>query len=328
VGATIYVEGTDVDHNGWNETDTDGRFVIEGLEPGNYRLNLRQWRTGLAYNKTIELATTREIVIEVPTARVGGRIVDSSDRQPLAGVSLTLTSDATALERLPLHTATTDLEGKFELGNVADGAWRLAASKKGYAAVSRAVTVQTQRVTGELDLTMDPTEGLTLEARLPSGSIPSEVRVAVLDPAGGAMLTGEYATGEHGRVRLSSVPPGSWSIVISAGGSATTTVQAQAPGATITVALPPATSLRVSVPELGETGGMATVRVADTGGRAFYSLTWDGRPQREFRMAGGQLEFNSLPPGSWTITVAAAEGRSWSGTTTTTPGITTHLNLE
>jgi uncharacterized GH25 family protein len=327
-GATIYVEGTDIDHNGWNETDTDGRFVIEGLEPGTYRLDLRHWQTGLAYNKTIELATTREIVIEVPTALVGGRIVGASDRQPLAGVSLTLTSDATELERLPIHTATTDLEGKFEFGNVADGTWRLAASKKGYAAVSRSVTVQTQRATGELDLTMDPTEGLTLEARLPSGGVPSEVRVAVLDPAGGALLAGEYATGEHGSVRLSSVPPGTWSIVVSAGGSATTTVQAQAPGATITVPLPPATALRVSVPALGNTGGMATASVADSRGRPFHSLTWDGRPQREFRMAGGQLEFASLPPGSWRVTVAAPDGQTWTGTATTTPGTTTTLNLE
>ena len=49
-------------------------------------------------------------------------------------------------------------------------------------------------------------------------------------------------------MRLSSVPPGSWELLVQASGSAVTGVQVQAPGASVPVTLPPATSLRVVVP--------------------------------------------------------------------------------
>jgi len=328
-GATVFLEGVGIDHNGWNETDHDGKFVIEGLEPATYSLSLRNFRTGLAYNETVEIGSSREIVLDVPTASVRGHVVDTTDRQPLAGVSVTLTAETgDDPRRLPIHTATTDLEGKFELGNIPDGTFTLAASKKGYAAVSRAVAVQSQRASEELKLSMDPTEGLTIEALLPSGGAPTEVQVAVLDGTGGALLSGTYSTGERGRVRLSTVPPGTWTLIVAAGGSATTTVRAQAPGATVPVALQPATALRVTVPELNESGAVAMVKVADASGAPFHSLGWTGRPQSEFRMAGGQLEFGSLPPGSWSVTVAAADGRTWRGDAVTTTGTTAELHLE
>jgi protocatechuate 3,4-dioxygenase beta subunit len=328
-GATIFLEGVGIDHSGWNETDPDGKFVIEGLEPGTYSLSLRDFRTGLAYNQTIEIGSSREIVLDVPTASVRGQVVDTTDRQPLPAVSVTLTGEGgDDARRLPIHTATTDLEGKFELGNVPDGTFTLAANKKGYAAVTRAVAVQSQRASEELKLSMDPTEGLTIEALLPTGAAPTEVQVAVLDAVGGALISGTYSTGERGRVRLSSVPPGTWTLIVAAGGSATTTVRAQAPGATVPIALQPATALKVTVPELNDSGAVATVKVADASGTPFRSLGWTGRPESEFRMAGGQLEFGSLPPGSWSVTVAAADGRTWKGDAVTTAGTTAELHLE
>ena len=50
------------------------------------------------------------------------------------------------------------------------------------------------------------------------------------------------------------------------------------------------------------------------------NLDWSGRPISEYRMYGGQLEFNSLPPGNWAVTVATADGRTWQGRSATSPG--------
>ncbi len=141
-------------------------------------------------------------------------------------------------------------------------------------------------------------------------------------------MTGNYATGENGRVRLSSVPPGTWTLVLSAAGSATTNLSAQSPGATILVRLEPASGLRVVVPELSQSSTIAMVSLRDGRGRPFHSLTWDGRPQNEWRMSGGRLEFGSLPPGGWSVTVAAADGRSWQGDSVTAAGSTAELVLE
>ncbi|HXV76164.1 MAG TPA: carboxypeptidase regulatory-like domain-containing protein, partial [Candidatus Polarisedimenticolaceae bacterium] len=128
-GATVYVEGTNVVHDGWNETDHEGRFEIDGLEPGDYTIRLRHWKTGLAYDEPLSLSSDKTITLDVPTARVAGRVVDAGDREPLGGVTLALTADGSTSTGASAHSATTDVEGKFEFGNVADGAWTLSASK-------------------------------------------------------------------------------------------------------------------------------------------------------------------------------------------------------
>ncbi len=328
-GATLLAEGRDVDHDGWGRTDTDGAFAIDGLEPGTYDVHLRNWQTGLAYDETVELSASREVVLEVPTARVRGRIYDSADREPLAGVGVTLrAADGGGTGRLPLHSATTDLEGKFELPNVGDGSWQLSAERKGYAAVSRGLTVQFQKPVEDLELPMDPTEGLTLEARLPTGAAPAELRVAVIDGSGMTLVGGNFATGENGRVRLSTVPPGSFTLVVSAAGSAVSNLAVRAPGPAVPVTLQPATALRVVVPELSGSPTLATVRVADAAGRSFHALSWNGNALTEWRMAGGRLELGSLPPGSWTVTVDTADGRSWRGRTATAVGAAAELSLQ
>ena len=45
-------------------------------------------------------------------------------------------------------------------------------------------------------------------------------------------------------------------------------------------------------------------------------------------MEGGQLEFASLPPGAWNVTVVTTDGRRWTGTASTNAGASTVLPLE
>ncbi len=329
VGATVMVEGVDVARSGWGQTGEQGGFSVDGLAPGRFRIKLRDWESGLSHDETLDLATSREVLLEVPSGSVAGVLADAADRQALAGVALTLEPVNELLPgRLPPHAATTDLDGRFRISSVADGEWRLSAVKQGYAATSRAVTVKNERGVDDLRIPMEATEGMTLETHLPSGGAPDEIRVAVLDPAGAALVSGVFQTGENGRVRLSTVPAGTWDVVVSAAGSATANLRAGAPGAAVPVALEPATGLKISVPELQRSDLVATVRVRDAAGALFRTLEWSGRPVTEWRMFGGTLEFAALPPGSWAVTVAAADGRTWEGRSETAGGTTSQLVLE
>ncbi|UCF66447.1 MAG: carboxypeptidase regulatory-like domain-containing protein, partial [Acidobacteriota bacterium] len=308
---TVFAQGTDVARSGWARTDEGGRFAIDDLESGTYRLELRDWETGLTHIETVEMSADVEVEVEIPTASVAGRVVDASDRQPLAGARVRLEplGETTGVAILD-QGATTDLDGRFRVGNVTDGSWRVSVGKKGFAARATTAVVQNGRSVENLELVLDPTEGLTLEVRMATGAIPEQVRLAVLDASGRALISGSHATGENGRVRLSSVPGGSWQLVVGAPGSANVNLDASVPG-TLPIVLPAPGTLVVSLPEYAGSNAVATVTLTDERGRAFRSLGWMGWLTDEWRMIDGQLEFRALPPGSWTVRAVGPDGAVW-----------------
>lgn len=318
-GATLTVSHTSEDRTAWSQTDADGFFAIDGLVPGSYDLTIREFRSGLAHTETVEIATSREIEIEIPSAAVRGTVIDAADRQPLAGVQLLLTAiGETPRGFMPLHSATSDSTGRFELPAIADGTWELSAEKQGYAARRQTIDVQHERSEDNVRVSLEPTEGISLEVRLPSGSAPDEVRLAVLSGET-AIVSGSYATGENGSVHLSTVPPGNWDVLISAPGTSTTSFRVLAPGPRVPVQLNPATRLTIEVPELIESGLLATVRLTGADGLPYRTLGWSGQPQSSWQMRGGR-EIVTLPPGSWTVHVESRDGHAWTGSTVTQPG--------
>jgi hypothetical protein len=303
---------------------------MEGLEPGTYRLELRHWETGLSYDENFEVTGDREVTLKIPIARIVGRIVDGSDRRPVAGATVSLARSGQEGRGSPVQQrgATSDLNGRFEIANITDGTWIVTASKSGYAASTAEVSVQGNHDVDDVSVVLDATEGLALEAHLPSGRIPDTVDVAVLDPVGRSLITGSYATGENGRVRLSSVPPGTWDLVVSAAGSGVMNLRVTVPGPTVSAALPQACNLTVTVPALAGTSTAATATIKGEDGRVFRTLGWMSDATSEWRLSGGRLELDTLPPGSWTVQVAASDGRTWSGTSSTRPGAPTEVRLQ
>lgn len=326
--ATIYVNSTETQTDGWGPTDADGRFSIDGLEPGSYRVQLQNFRSGLSYSETVEITANREIELLVPSGEIVGRITDGGDRRSLAGVTVSLERPDNE-QHTPFsgHGATTDIDGQFRILDIADGNWTLNARKKGYAAQQQQVQVSFGRGPDNLRLTMEPTAGMTLEIRLPNGVPPAQVNVAVMTPSGVALVRDTLATGENGRVRLTTVPPGEWDALVQAGGSATTRIRARSSGATTAVTLQPACVLEVVVPELVTRGAPATMTITDERGRPYQSLGWGANPRSEWTLYSGRTTLRQLPPGSWTVRIRSGE-TNWQGQTTTRSGAPTSLTLE
>src|SRR6185369_3547994 len=138
----------------------------------------------------VDLTASKDVTLTVPTAKIAGRIVDGADRRPIAGVTLTLAhpGDNAAVGSIMARGATSDLNGRFEIANVSDGDWTINAAKTGYAAGTSSVTVQNGHVPQELTISLDSTEGLSLDVHLPNGRVPESVDVAVLDSSGGSFL--------------------------------------------------------------------------------------------------------------------------------------------
>ena len=329
-GAAIWARGRTVQGFGQGRTDADGAFSIEGLEPATYELTLNLWEKGLSYTETVELTESREITLRLPTMKVEGRVVDALDRAAVPGVSVTLAPEGQGEEPGPFRGGYGGLSaesGRFSIVNVAPGTYRLSAKKEGYAAHTESVVVSSGQDVANLELSLDPTEGLSLQVRLPGGGIPDAVFASVLDAAGRSVTGGRYPTGEAGRVRLPTVPPGSWEVLVQAGNSAVATIQATAPGGPVPVQLAPATQLKLRVKDLEGSKVIATVRVTGADGRVHRTIGWGAGARAEVEAAEGRTAIDGLPAGSWTVTVTAPDGRAWQGSATTAPGVPTELVL-
>jgi len=321
--------GTDVSHSGWGETGDDGQFRLSGLKPGTYEVKARQWRTGISHQEEVEITSNRDVELIIPTTRVSGTVVDAGDRQPLSGVRVSLALPGESRDSFfQDRTAITDKNGRFTIRNVADGSWTLWGVKNGYAAASQELAVTLGNDLENLRIELEPTEGLSLLVQYASGRVPATVRAAVLDPAGTVVVSGGYSTGENGSLRLSSVPPGKWNLLLYATGAGVLSTWVDAPGGPTPVALPPACLLKVTVPDLAERDERAVLTLLDGEGRPFRSMEWFGEPVAEWTLSGGSWDSRTLPPGRWTVQVQAADGRTWRGSAETDPGKPSELTLE
>ena len=115
--------------------------------------------------------------------------------------------------------------------------WRIGAEKSGYARAETTVTATGEPIEN-LEIRLQPTQGVTLRVSRALGAPPAQVMVSVLQ-GGTHLSTGEYTTGESGRVRLSTVPPGTWELLVRGNDTSTERVLASSPGPPVDVVLAP-----------------------------------------------------------------------------------------
>jgi hypothetical protein len=296
-------------------TDYEGGFRFGGLDDGHYDLGVGTPR-GAQHRESVDLAGDQTIRVELHTASLAGRVIDSTDASPVAGAAITL--QAGGDQPPSFNGATTDARGAFRLLEVGDGAWTVRATREGYAPAEHAVQVDGSEA-DDLEIRLDPTQGITIDALLASGQPPDRIRVAAVDASGRTVSTGTYPTGENGRTRVSEVPPGSWLLLVESDQSAPITLQATVPGPSLSALLPPAGQVRVQVPALANDAASAKVVLTGPGG-PFRAIDWDGSVKSEWEFGGSGFAFSRVPAGVWQVVAHSADGRSWSGTATVTPG--------
>ncbi|HET9229300.1 MAG TPA: carboxypeptidase regulatory-like domain-containing protein, partial [Thermoanaerobaculia bacterium] len=326
-GLNVMLSGAGVSSR-HGDTDHQGRFRFEGLEAGSYELQVYGFRSGSRHREALELSDDRDVLVELNTVSVSGRVVDAEDQSPIANAQILLMA-AQQDESAPWQNTetTTDSRGSFRLRDVAEGSWRVRALMSGYAPEELEVQVDSDRSVDGLELSLEATEGLVVEVLLPSGRPPEIVHTAVFDATGRVVSMGSYPAGEDGRVRVASVAPGTWDLFLDADGSATVVVPVTAPGNAGRVVLQRPGALRLKVPGLAEARVAAKVTLTDAGGN-LYRVPWGGQVRKEFELTEGMRRFDKLAPGQWTLSVAATDGRSWTGSATVAPGATAEVTLE
>jgi len=150
-----------------------------------------------------------------------------------------------------------------------------------------------------------------MEIRLASGVVPGSVGVALLGEDGRPVQTFVHLLGAAGRLHLASLAPGTWSVRVSAPGTAPAQLEVTVPGDPVAVVLSPAARLQVRVPELMESDAAAALRLFDAAGNPFWNLGPTGSFQGEWQLARGVGTVDGVPSGLWTLRVTAADGGTW-----------------
>lgn len=319
VHATVRLEGP---KSLEGSTDAAGGFRFSGLPAGEYRLEVA---IGWVHRQSrdISIVTDREIVVEVDAVRVRGQLLGPYG-DPAAGAAVLLVPVPVQDPHAP--SGTTHPDGRFELSTVRPGTYRLSAR------LEDAALIETVEVGGEdvdLGILQLTEQGVvTLAPRSPAGPVAGRLHAIFLDGGGQVVQTMMATVGADGLVRLSGVVPAASSVVVrsySHLGLAPAEVPIRpgdADAAPVPVTLLPMAHLELSVPF--ELGSSAQLTVAGPDGRAPLPERLLGPPSRPVPAGGLSLE---LPPGRWTLTLTAGDGRAWSAEVSLQPGGTAELAL-
>ncbi|MFP5288964.1 MAG: collagen binding domain-containing protein, partial [Thermoanaerobaculia bacterium] len=316
-GSRVRLRGLDVTAERGVTADHQGAFRFEDLEPGRYRVEVTHAERMLSQSEDLDLASDREIVIEIATAVLSGTVVAADSGEGLAEAMVHLQRLLGGAEPGPLTTVGTDAAGSFVTASLAPGRYRLTVRADGYAQKERIVDVEAGVPAEPVTIELDPTLGLELTVRRAAGEPPLWATVVVLDETGRPVHVEEPRLSDHGRGYLQQVPPGNWTLLIKAAGSAAALARATVPGKSLEVTLPRGAALTVRVPALSESRAAAALILAAADGVPYFGVNPGGYLQQSWPLAGGTVTVPDLPAGAWRLQVTAADGQVWTGSVST-----------
>jgi uncharacterized GH25 family protein len=309
-GARVTLQGLDGGRGAFATTNYEGAFRLSGLDEGRYRLSVQHWESGAGHSEDLTLTADQEMDVEMAGASLSGVVRSAADGAPLPRVRVVLTpEDDEIVAMRTFHT--TNADGQFQFEAVTEGRWRLQASREGFAAGERTLTV-TGTGHPSVDLTLQPTEGLEIRVTLPDGRPADSVQIALLGGDGRPVVQGSYRTREGGAVHLDTAPPGRWTLQAAGHNLGAVRQGVEVPGPRVTVRLPASGWLELRVPALETSAVPAVVSIRGADGIAYAAPSY-GRIDTRWRLVRGRLSRVPLPVGEWTLEVEAPDGRSWQG---------------
>lgn len=306
-------------------TAFDGGFRLEDLEPDLYRLGISKPDQLIAHNQWLEVADDRELEIHLSAATVAGVVRDAKDGRPIASAFVRLVP-VEGPEFVILDSSQED--GSFRLLRVPPGSYRLRVSADGFVGAEQGISVAAGEALGGLEFALQPTGGGLLQVALATGEVPPMVHLLALDAAGVPVTAETRLPDAAGQVRLATLPPGEWQLLVSAPGGATVSRTIVVPGETIPVTFPPAGRLQVQVPALAATDRLATASLFGSDQQALAILGPGGQLQMSWLVKAGQATIEGVPQGVWLVRVESTDGRLWSGPAVTTGSRDAAVRLE
>jgi protocatechuate 3,4-dioxygenase beta subunit len=192
-------------------TNPDGTYALEGLLPGNYRVNANEEGYGFAFARARVLnANVTNVDLTLPTGvKVTGRVTNASG-QPVEGarVQASFESRSSGTTFSSGDGATTGADGSFELKRIAPGTLRVTArhDEQGARSVGpEEVKAGEKKV---LSLVLEKGASVSGVVRTEDGKPAPDVRVTAWVREGRMMSDSQDVSGPDGRYRLTALPGG------------------------------------------------------------------------------------------------------------------------
>jgi protocatechuate 3,4-dioxygenase beta subunit len=203
-----------------DQTESDGTFLVEGLDPGTYAITVAASGYRSAEVPTVTVANENDVPsIDVrlePGRTVRGRVLDATGTG-IAG-ALVMTAPSGAASGSGGLPTTSDVNGAFVVTAPADGPIDLTAIASGFPP-ARAVAVQPQD--GAEVVLRAPRPGhIRVSAQNPDGSPVVGAKVtcrAVPDYLGAGMVERPLSTGTDGTTTIASLAPGAYELTVNSG---------------------------------------------------------------------------------------------------------------
>lgn len=320
---------------GWSdweseETGADGRFLVEGLRAGRYKVSVTaDGEPGTEDPTEVEVAEGGEASVEIRLVRGGtlvGAVVDESG-QPVARVSVRASGGKRWSWGGNDHSETRD-DGSFEIAGLRPGSYRVTASReRWWGGELRAPGKGDDDQQGEK---VEVRAGETARVRLVVERQAGVIRGRVVG-AGGAPVTdafidaqreSESAAAAEGSARRAmrwgwartptlSNPDGSFAVDKLSPGRYTLRAYRKGGGETVAEHVAVGQNVTLTIRQTGSISGRVAL---DQGGApermmvAVSDARTGVRRREEFFRTGGAFTLRDLPAGSFDITVSAPEG--------------------
>ncbi len=306
-------------------TSFEGAFRLEDLEPDVYWLGINQPEQFITHNQFIELTEDRDVAIQIAAAAVSGTVRNAQSSEGIAAALIRLRP--TQGPEFLIEDGSQE-DGSFHLLRVPPALYHLQASASGFVGSEQTVEVAAGKGVSGLDIRLQPTHGGLLQVTLADGRVPQLVHLLATDAAGVPVIAETRTPDASGRVQLATLPAGSWQLLVSAPAAATATRAIVVPGELVSVTLPLAGRLHVSVPALAATDLLATVTLLAPNQTTLWSLGLGGKLQGSWPMTAGRATVEEVPAGAWLLHVESSDGRVWSGSVVMTGGGDAAVNLD
>jgi protocatechuate 3,4-dioxygenase beta subunit len=299
-GARISAFTTATGRQASGRTDENGGFRVLGLEAGRVTVVAFSENFGAQARQVLEITGDTTVDLVIPTARLGGTVVDDVSGLPLEStVELQRSAPATPGTPSPRLAASTDTSGRFAFEDLDAVDYRITARRSAYESLTQ--TVKPSEAGEELRLALKRGSGLAIEARDAHMGFGIRSLFVRIQEGTAEAFMGGVALDNEGKGEIPGLPQGAYRVTATSPGYAPVQIpNVMAPSTVLKLLFTPGGAVEFRTTEDFLAGGAKTGQLVSVTGAPMG--LGQGGPD-SFRLSRLTQRMENLAPGRYRLTL-------------------------